>query len=94
LRLQLLALALRALRFLFAEDQSLELVLAFLADVLKDGHENSAKKIAVFYLKSKCGYFANTRRDASFHTAPLAARRTRANRRQFPDPATFSFAYA
>jgi hypothetical protein len=33
---------------LLAEDQSLELVLAFLADVLKDGHEeNSAKKIAV-----------------------------------------------
>src|SRR6267378_6883087 len=38
LRLQLLALALRALGFLLAEDQSLELVLAFLADVLEDGH--------------------------------------------------------
>jgi hypothetical protein len=38
---------------LFAEDQGLELVLAFLADVLEDGHEeNSGKKIAVFYLIS------------------------------------------
>jgi hypothetical protein len=55
-------LALRALGFLLAENQSLEFVLAFLADVLKDGHEeNSTKKTAVFYLKSKCGYFANTR---------------------------------
>jgi hypothetical protein len=54
-------MALRALGFLFAEDQRLERVLAFLADVLEDGHEeNSAKKTAVFYLKSKSGYFANT----------------------------------
>ncbi len=62
LRLQFLALALRTLGFLLTEDNSLEFVLAFLADVLKDGHEeNSTKKIAGFYLKSKCGYFANTR---------------------------------
>jgi hypothetical protein len=41
---------------LFAKDQRLERVLAFLADVLKDGHEeNSAKKTAAFYLKSKRG---------------------------------------
>jgi hypothetical protein len=47
LRLQLLALALRALGFLFAENQGLELVLAFFADVLEDGHEeNSAKNFS------------------------------------------------
>src|SRR5712692_8875690 len=95
LRLQLLALALRALGFLFAEDQSLELVLAFLADVLEDGHEeNSAQKIAVFYLKSKRGHFANPRPDTSLHTTPLVARRTRANRCQLLNRATFSSARA
>src|ERR1035441_6654996 len=95
LRLQSLALALRALGFLFAEDQRLERVLAFLADVLKDGHEeNSAKKTAVFYLKSKRGYSANTRRDASVHAAPLVARRTRANGCQLSNPATLPSACA
>jgi hypothetical protein len=34
---------------LFAEDQGLERVLAVLANILEDGHEeNSAKKIALF----------------------------------------------
>jgi hypothetical protein len=95
LRFQFFALALWALGLLFAEDESLELVVAFLADVLKDGHgENSAKKIAVFYLKSKRGYFANARRDAPFHATSLVARRTRANRCQLFTPAAFSFARA
>jgi hypothetical protein len=59
--------ALRAFGFLFAEDQGLKLVLAILADVLEYRHEeNSTKKNAVFYLKSKCGHCANRRRDASF----------------------------
>jgi hypothetical protein len=45
--LQLLALALWALGFLLAKDQRFELVIAFLADVLEDRHEeNSAKKIS------------------------------------------------
>jgi hypothetical protein len=39
--LQFLALALRARGFLLAEDEGLELVLAFLADVLEDGHEKT-----------------------------------------------------
>jgi hypothetical protein len=47
LRLQFLALALRAFGFLLAEDQSLKFVLAFLANILEDGHEpNSTKRIA------------------------------------------------
>src|SRR6202048_5369082 len=83
LRLQLLALALRAHGFLLAENQSLELVVAFLADVLEDGHEeNSVKRIAVFNLNSNRGYFANTRGEAALHTAPLVARRPRANSRE------------
>jgi hypothetical protein len=41
LRLQLFTLTLRAFSFLLAEDQSLELVVAFLADVLEDGHEET-----------------------------------------------------
>jgi hypothetical protein len=38
LGLQFLTLALGTLGFLFAENQGLELVLAFFADVLEDGH--------------------------------------------------------
>src|SRR6202162_1134229 len=89
LRLQLPALALRAHDFLLAENQSLELVLAFLADVLEDGHEeNSVKRIAVFNLNSNRGYFANTRGDASLHTTPLVARWARANACQLFNRAT------
>jgi hypothetical protein len=45
--LQLLALTLWTSGFLLAEDQRLELVLAFLADVLEDGHEeNSTEKVS------------------------------------------------
>jgi hypothetical protein len=52
--------ALGALGLLFTEDQSLKSIPAILADVLEDRHEkNSKKKIAILYLKSKCGYFAN-----------------------------------
>src|ERR1700682_5064609 len=95
LRLQLPALALRAFGLLLAEDQSLELVLAFLADVLEDGHEeNSVKKIAVFNLNSKRGYFANTRGYASLHTTPLVARRPRANSRELFNRAALSRARA
>src|SRR5260370_25657256 len=93
LRLQLPALALRAHSFLLAENQSLELVLAFLADVLEDGHEeNSVKRIAVFNLNSNRGYFANTRGDASLHTTPLVARRSRADSRELFNRATISCA--
>src|SRR3984893_7018014 len=93
LRLQLLALALRAHSFLLAENQRLELVLAFLADVLEDVHEeNSVKRIAVFNLNSNRGYFANTRGDASLHATPLVARRSRADSRELFNRATFSCA--
>jgi hypothetical protein len=45
LRLQFLALAFRTLGGLFAVEKRFELVIALLADVLKDGHEEiSAKK--------------------------------------------------
>jgi uncharacterized protein len=53
LRLQLLALAFRTLGGLLAVDKGFELVIALLADVLKDGHEEfSALETRVFYLKS------------------------------------------
>jgi hypothetical protein len=38
LRLQLLAVTLRALRFLIAEDKSFELVMAVLTHILKNRH--------------------------------------------------------
>jgi hypothetical protein len=78
--------ALGAFGFLFAEDQRLKLLLAIFADVLEDGHEgNSRKKIAIFYLKSKCGHFANTRTVASVRAAPLVAGGTRADSGQLFD---------
>src|SRR5271165_3447885 len=58
------------------------------------GMENSAQKVAVFYLKSKRGHFANPGRDASLQTTPMAARRTRANAGQLLNPAAFSSARA
>jgi hypothetical protein len=92
LGLQFLALTFRAPGFLLAEDQGLELVVTFLADVLEQGHkENSAKKIAHFYLKSKCGYFANTRTDAPFYAPSLVERRACANACEFFDSTTYSF---
>ena len=94
LGLQFLTLALGTLGFLFAENQGLELVLAFFADVLEDGHGKTPKRIAVFYLKSKCGHSANTGRDATLHRTPLVARRPCANACQFSDPATFARARA
>src|SRR5260370_30472154 len=75
-RLQFLALALRAFGLLLAENQSLELVLAFLADVLEDGHEeNSVKRIAVLQFKLKPWVLRKhtRRRVPSHHAAGCAA---------------------
>ncbi len=49
-------MAFGALGFFLAVDESLELVMAFLADVLEDGHESLRIEPL---LESICGEFAN-----------------------------------
>src|SRR5258706_16323171 len=72
LRGELLALAFRARGFVFAENERVKLVLAFLADVLEDRHWRLPTNLqgrlgsrrcglAGFYLKSDGGDFAITR---------------------------------
>jgi hypothetical protein len=95
LRLQFLALAFRALGGLLAVEERFELVIALLADVLKDGHEEiSAKKTATFYLKSKRGHCAITRGNENVQIAALVARRPRADGRELSYAAALSSAAA
>src|SRR5580700_1495140 len=49
LRAQLLALTLRALGLVAAEDQGFKLVLAFLADVLENRHEDRSRRSGCCY---------------------------------------------
>jgi len=78
-------MALGAFGLPIAVDQGLKLMTAFLADVLKDGHESTpsltkqqAQKHRL-YLKSDCGQHAIGLRAHTFQATSLSARRPSAD---------------
>ena len=101
LRLKFFVVTFRAFGFFLAVNERLELVMAFLADVLEDGHERLQ-----YLLESICGEFANLkfqprgyRREServgsarAFPSPPMARRRPCADDRQFPAAAKDSLA--